>query len=60
LVKPITLLSGALVPYVLKKKILRKEDWRPEFRESEEIVWLLYYQMTVLFATVGYPPTVLL
>jgi len=41
--KTITLLTSGIVPFIKNKLLLKKTEWRPEFKQSEEIVWVLYF-----------------
>ena len=41
--KPFSLIGEGAFAWFLKGKILKKKDWKVEIRESEEIVWILYY-----------------
>ena len=51
--KPITLTVAAAVGLV--KRCAGQKLWRPPFKESEEIVWVLYYQMVIWFTMIYFP-----
>ena len=57
--KPISLFGTGLASYLVKKVALSQRKWRPPFKESEEIVWLLYYMMVNFFASIFFPFSVL-
>ena len=50
-----TLAAVGGLNWLLKKKCLRKKDWRPVIIESEEIVWVLYYQVVLWFTIFLFP-----
>jgi len=58
LAKPFSLLSASVVG--LAKRAIGKEDWRPNFKYSEEIVWIIYFQTIMLISTMSFPPFVIL
>ena len=43
IVKAITLLTAGIAPYILNRVIKKQQEWKPEFKDSEEIVWVLYF-----------------
>ena len=53
--KAITLLTAFIVPLVKDKLVLKKKKWRPEFKQSEEIVWVLYFQLVIWFSLILCP-----
>ena len=53
--KTITLLTSGIVPFIKNKLLLKKTEWRPEFKQSEEIVWVLYFQLVIWFSLVLCP-----
>jgi len=52
--KSLTLAAKSLIG-VLKRVILRTKKWKSKFSESEEIVWVLYYQSALWFSTIFFP-----
>jgi hypothetical protein len=40
---------------VINKIIKREKDWRPVFKETGEIVWIIYYQLILLMANILFP-----
>ena len=54
-VKIFSMLATSLLSIVLKKWILSKEDWRPPVKESEEIVWVIGFQLTMFFGSIVFP-----
>ena len=60
IVKPLSLLATGFASLFLKKFLCRKQDWRPPFLESEQIVWLIYYQLNVNMSTILFPHLVIL
>ena len=58
-IKPISLFGSGLAAYIIKLITNNQEKWRPPFKESEEIVWLLYYMMVNFFASIFFPFSVL-
>ena len=59
LTKPFTFLFTSIKSFFIDHKIMSKDDWKPEFKETEEIVWLIYYQLTILLAVIYLPYFVL-
>ena len=53
IVKSLTLFSKALL--AILKRIIGMQNWKMKFRESEEIVWVLYYQMIFWFCLIPFP-----
>ena len=53
--KVLTLAVTGLGNWFVKGKILKKKDWRPVLSESEEIVWVLYYQVVIWFSIFLFP-----
>lgn len=35
--------------------MLKKEDWQPEFKDSEEIVWIIYYSLIINLTVILFP-----
>ena len=57
--KPIEFLFSSIVSFIVDNKIRGKDDWRPDFKEPREIVWLIYFQLTILLAVIYMPYFVL-
>ena len=38
-----------------KKVLLRKKEWKAQFKESEEIVWIMNYQLELMFVMILFP-----
>ena len=57
--KSATLLGTGMGSYIVKGCIMGKENWKPPFKESEEIVWFLYYLMANFFTTIIFPYSIL-
>ena len=51
--KSFTLFAKAL--FAILKRIVGMQTWKMKFRESEEIVWVLYYQMIFWFCLIPFP-----
>ena len=43
IVKPISFMAMNLKSYLVDKIILKKEDYKAEFDQSDEITWMLYF-----------------
>ena len=54
---PITLCGYSVMG--LAKKAYGIKDWRPIFKYSEDIVWIIYFQTILLLSTISFPPFVL-
>ena len=53
--KPISFLAMDLKGIVVDKMILKKEDYKTEFDESDEITDILYFMLVLLFSTILFP-----
>ena len=64
LIEPFTkvgiLLFTGVLYWIGFKGILQRENWRPMFKESEEIVWMLNFQLKLLFTCILFPHIFLL
>ena len=60
IIKIFSLYFTAFANYVLKNKILKKDDWKPKFNESDEIVWVIYIQACIWFALTLYPYVIMI
>ena len=57
--QPISLISATVVG-LAKKYLLSKKDWRPDFKYSEDIVWIIDFQTIMLMSTLSFPPFVII
>ena len=55
IVKPISFIGLNIKSVVVDKWMLKKEDYKTEFDESDEITWMLYFYLVLLFTTILYP-----
>jgi hypothetical protein len=60
LTKPISFMVANMKSFIVDKMILKKEDYKTEFDQSDEITWLLYYMLVFLFTTILFPYVTLL
>jgi hypothetical protein len=60
IVKILSLYGIAFVSWIIKKKLLKKVEWKPKFNESDEIVWVIYIQACIWFALTLYPYVVMI
>lgn len=55
MLKPISVLGGFLAAFLIKRVIQGKKDYKPEFQQSQEIVWLFYVMLMFLFNNLLFP-----
>ena len=55
IVKALVFLGKGVGFFILKRVILCKQIWKPDFKTSEEIVWVLYYQVLMWFSIIIFP-----
>ena len=57
--KGIAFAQEVVIAYVMNKRIKKIKDWQPDFKETGEIVWIIYYQMIMLTTSILFPYFVL-
>jgi hypothetical protein len=55
IVKPVSFFVMNLKGILVDKMILKKEDYKTEFDESDEITDILYFMLVLLFTTILFP-----
>ena len=54
-----SLLAIGMKGLIVGRVLCQKKDWRPEFQESDQIVWLIYYQLSMNMSTIMFPHLIL-
>ena len=60
IVKPLSFMAKNLKSYLVDKIILKKEDYKAEFDQSDEITWMLYFMQVFLFSSILFPYIIIL